>query len=358
VEIHIDANATPRTCHVAAPVPLHWQKKVYEDLLRDEAIGVIERVPYGQPVEWCHRMVVTRKHDGTPRRTVDLSPLNKYCKRETFASESPFHMARRVPGNTWKTVTDAWNGYHSVPLRESDRHLTTFITPFGRWRYTRAPQGFLSSGDGYNRRFDAIISDFERKERCVDDTIYYDEDLEQHWWRTVKFLSTVGNAGIVLNPAKFQFAERTVDFAGFCVSESSITPLPKCIDAIRHFPKPSSITDIRSWFGLVNQVASYAQLREVMAPFRPYLSPKRKFEWTPELDDAFEASKMSIIESIKNGVEIFDPNRRTCLRPDFSNRGIGFFSATAALRLYGRSAWMLPRQLEDHSSGLPFPFDC
>ena len=334
VEIHIDANATPRTCHVAAPVPLHWQKKVYEDLLRDEAIGVIERVrALLQPVEWCHRMVVTRKHDGTPRRTVDLSPLNKYCKRETFASESPFHMARRVPGNTWKTVTDAWNGYHSVPLHESDRHLTTFITPFGRWRYTRAPQGFLSSGDGYNRRFDAIISDFERKERCVDDTIYYDEDLKQHWWRTMKFLSTVVNAGIVLNPAKFQFAERTVDFAGFCISESSITPLPKYIDAIRNFPKPSSITDIRSWFGLVNQVASYAQLRDVMAPFRPYLSPKRKFEWTPELDDAFEASKISIIESIKNGVEIFDPNRRTCLRPDFSNRGIGFFcySSTATV---------------------------
>jgi len=216
----------------------------------------------------------------------------------------------------------------------------------------------LSSGDCYNRRFDAIISDFERKERCVDDTIYYDEDLEQHWWRTMKFPSTVGNAGIVLNPAKFQFAERTVDFAGFCVSESSVTPLPKYIDAIRHFPKPSSITDIRSWFGLVNQVASYAQLRDVMAPFRPYLSPKQKFEWTPELDDAFEASKMSIIESIKNGVEIFDPNRRTCLRPNFSNRGIGFFSATAALRLYGRSAWMLPRRLEDHSSGLPFPFVC
>jgi len=176
-------------------------------------------------------------------------------------------------------------------------------------------------------------SDFERKEWCVDDTIYYDEDLEQHWWRIIKFLSTVGNAGIVLNPAKFQFAERMVDFAGYCVSESSITPLPKYIDAIRHFPKPSSITDIRSWFGLVNQVASYAQLRDVMAPFRPYLSPKLKLEWTPELDDAFEAFKMSIIESIKNGVEIFDPNSRTCLRPDFSNRGIGFFcySSTATV---------------------------
>ena len=130
-----------------------------------------------KPVTWCHRMVITRKHDGSPRRTVDLSPLNKFCQRETFAMESPFQLARRIPKDTWKTVTDAWNGYHGVPLRDSDRHLTTFITPFGRWPYTRAPQGFLSSGDRYNRRFDAVLAEFERKERCVEDTVHYDTDL-------------------------------------------------------------------------------------------------------------------------------------------------------------------------------------
>ena len=145
IEIHLDDNATPRVCHTAIPIPLHWQKQVLDDILRDEALGVIEKVPYGVPVTWCHRMVITRKHDGSPRRTVDLSPLNRFCRREAHSGESPFLLARRVPGSTWKTVSDAWNGYHSVPLRESDRHLTTFITPYGRYRYKRAPQGFLSS---------------------------------------------------------------------------------------------------------------------------------------------------------------------------------------------------------------------
>ena len=153
IEIHLDEGAKPRVCSTPASIPLHWQKRVEEDLKRDEALGIIERVPYGVPVTWCHRMVVARKHDGSPRRTVDLSPLNKFCQREVYSSESPFFLARRIPKGTWKTVTDAWNGYHSVPLRETDRHLTTFITPFGRWRYTRAPQGYLSSGDGYNKRF-------------------------------------------------------------------------------------------------------------------------------------------------------------------------------------------------------------
>ena len=216
VEIHVDPAATPKACHTPANIPLHWQQRVYEDL-RDEVLGVIGRVPYGKPVTWCHRMVITRKHDGSPRRTVDLAPLNKFCQRETFAMESPFHLARRIPKNTWKTVTDACNGYHSVPLRESDRHLTTFITPFGRWCYTLAPQGFLSLGDGYNCCFDAILAEYKCKERCVDDTVHYNSDLEQHWWRTIDFLTRVGQAGIVLNPDQFQFAERTVDFAGFSV---------------------------------------------------------------------------------------------------------------------------------------------
>ena len=160
-------------------------------------------------VTWCHRMVVTRKHDGSPRRTVDLSHLNyKHCERETFCSESPFHLARiKVPQATWKTVTDGWNGYHSVPLRMSDSHFT----PFDRWRCTRAPQRFLSSGDDYDRRFDAILTDFERKERCVDDTIQYDTDLREHWWGTIGFLILTGRSGIVLNQDKFCFAKRTVD---------------------------------------------------------------------------------------------------------------------------------------------------
>ena len=103
---------------------------------------------------------------------------------------------------------DALNGYHSVPLRDSDRHLTTFITPFGRWRYARAPQGFLSSGDGYKRRFDAITSTVQRKERCVDDTVFYDDDLAQHWWWTFDVLSCLATSGLVLNPEKFQLARQ------------------------------------------------------------------------------------------------------------------------------------------------------
>ena len=63
----------------------------------------------------------------------------------------------------------------------------------------------------------------------------------------------------------------------------------------------------------------------MMSPFKPFLSPKTKFEWNAELDRVFEASKIEIINAIKNGVEIFDPTKLSCLRPDWSKQGIGYF---------------------------------
>ena len=146
------------------------------------------------------------------------------------------------------------------------------------------PQCFLSSGGCYSKRFDAILSDFERKERCVDDTTHSGTDLQTHWWRTIAFPICVGQAGIVLNAVKIYFARIIVDFAGFRISDETIEPLPKYMDATRDFPTPTSTTDIRSWFGLVNQVANYAQLRDIMAPFKPFLSPRCRSEWTPELE--------------------------------------------------------------------------
>ena len=125
----------------------------------------------------------------------------------------PFVLVRCVPGNTWKTVTDAWNEYHSVALREFDRHLTTFIKPYGHIG-TPGPLRFLSSGDGFNRRFQSILSQFGKKERCVDDTIFYDEHLSDHWLRAVEFFTRLQAAGIALNIDKFQFCQIVIRLCG------------------------------------------------------------------------------------------------------------------------------------------------
>ena len=62
-----------------------------------------------------------------------------------------------------------------------------------------------------------------------------------------------------------------------------------------------------------------------MLPLKPLLSPKMRFQWSDELDEAFTKSKEEIIQAIKEGVSIFYPKKPTCLRTDWSTSGIGFF---------------------------------
>ena len=327
IRIHLDPNAIPKPAFTAATVPIHLRKAVSEQLQEDVAKKIIEPVKSGVPTVWQARMHVVAKPDGTPRRVVNYQHMNKYCLRETQHVVPPYKQARLVPPGGYRTVTDAKDGYHSVPLAEEDRHLTTFITEEGRFQYRVAPQGYLASGDGYNQRYDNIIADVPRKTKCVDDVLMWDDDesLEAHWWRVIDFLTLVGSNGVTLNPKKFQFCQREVEFAGFQITQNSVKPLPKYLDVIRNFPRPTDISGIRSWFGLVNQVSHYARLSDLMLPFKPLLSPKTRFRWDDELEHAFQKSKLEIIEAIKQGVQIFEPGRTTSLSPDWSRAGIGYF---------------------------------
>jgi hypothetical protein len=183
IRIHVDDTATPVAARTAATVPIHWRDEISDMLAQDVALGVIEKVEIGTPMTWCTRMHVVAKWDGRPRRTVDLRPLNTACKRENQHVIPPFKSAPLIEANTYKTKTDAWNGYHSCPLHEDDRHMTTFITEEGRFRYRVVPQGFVASGDGYNTRYDDVLAKMPRKAKCVDDLALWDKDLTTHWWR-------------------------------------------------------------------------------------------------------------------------------------------------------------------------------
>ena len=67
-----------------------------------------------------------------------------------------------------------------------------------------------------------------------------------------------------------------VDFAGFEIDMNEVRPSRKYIDTIRNFPQPKTLTDMRAFFGLVNQVAFAFYMSNEMLPFRDLLKPKKQ----------------------------------------------------------------------------------
>ena len=333
MRLFVDKDAKPVAFHKPYPVPLHWQEAVKKQLDNDVKMGVLGKVPPGVEAEWVSRMVVMGKKDPTkPRRCVDFKHLNKVSCRQTHAGKSPFQQVVSVPPKSWKTCLDVKDGYHGVPLHEDDQKYSCFNTIWGRYFYKVLPQGFVSAQDGYNHRYDDIIQDVEDKERCVDDSILWDEfedgkedeKIEKHFWRVCRYLSLCGKAGIIFSEKKFQFCQKEVEFVGFKLDEKGVKPTSEFLAAIRDFPVPTDITGIRSWFGLVEQCSYAFSKTDCMEHFRHLLRPDMTFQWTEELQAAFERSKAEIVQGVERGIETFDRNKKTCLIPDWSKVGVGF----------------------------------
>ena len=261
--------------------------------------------------------MVTPKHDGNPRWTNDYTPVNPHCPCQNHHTHSPWNLASLVPEGGMKSVFGNWHGYHSLPLdSEEDKFLTAFITPFSRYRYLSAPQGLKPYGDAFTDHIDRLLQDTKRFRRCMDDTLLYDDTLEQQYHRSRDFLSRCAANGIILNPAKFQFAQKEVDFVGSTISETGVRPTKTFLDSILTFPSSASLTDIRSWHGMIAQVSYAFSKTKIMKPIRHLLSSKVPLAWSPELEAAFQASKKEIIKHCKLGVRSFNPSLPTCLATD------------------------------------------
>jgi hypothetical protein len=80
-------------------------------------------------------------------------------------------------------------------------------------------------------------------------------------------LTAARNAGITLSPKKFKFARQTVQWAGYQIQQGGIAVDPEKLKAISEFPRPTNITELRSFMGLVEQLAG----------FRFFVRPKDRY---------------------------------------------------------------------------------
>ena len=111
--------------------------------------------PVTEPTDWCAPIVVTpKKNSDSIRMCVDLSHLNCFVKRERYQSSSPAEAVADMAASNAKffTILDAKKGYHQCPLDLQSQSLTIFITPFGRFKYLRAPYGISSISEHDDRQ--------------------------------------------------------------------------------------------------------------------------------------------------------------------------------------------------------------
>ena len=70
----------------------------------------------------------------------------------------------------------------STPLLSirSSQHLTTFMVPWGRFKFLLASMGLVSSVDEFNRRVDVAFAGVSNMIRVVDDLLRFDQTFAEN----------------------------------------------------------------------------------------------------------------------------------------------------------------------------------
>jgi transposase InsO family protein len=291
------------------------------DSLEDQ--GIISQVP--EPTLWVHPIVIVPKDDGGIRICGDFTSLNHCIIRPTFDSPTPFQAVRTIPtGMKFFTVIDALKGYHQVELDEESSAMTTFSTPFGRFKYNRLPFGVSLAGDDYGRRLANIFDDLPNCRRVVEDILVFSPTWEEHVDLVRRLFRLAADHQIAINVRKVVFAQPSVLFGGYVVGESGFRPSPDLLRAIREFPAPTCVSEMRAFHGLCQQVGNFSDdLAPVLRPLAPLLRKEFVWEWTMQHEKDFKAARESLSSSSE--LSFYDSAAPTSLHVDASRlRGLGF----------------------------------
>jgi hypothetical protein len=126
----------------------------------------------------------------------------------------------------------------------------------------------------------------------VDDLVLYSNTAEEHARRLEHILQRFDQAKLQLHPGKCAFAQPEVQNLGYVLSEKGISASPDKVKAVRNYPKPKNVKDVRAFLGLASfyrrLVPDFAQIAKSLT----LLTRKnQEFTWGPKQQEAFETLK-------------------------------------------------------------------
>ena len=115
---------------------------------------------------------------------------------------------------------------------------------------------------------------------------------EEHLERLRAVFELLRRANLKLGAAKCHLARREVSFLGYKVTPEGLEPEPKLMEAIDKLTPQTSVTEVRSFLGLVGYYRRFIKrFSDKAAPLNALLHKKKEWSWTPQCQEAFDLLK-------------------------------------------------------------------
>ena len=168
-----------------------------------EEKGIIAKVD--KPTAWISSLVAVVKPNKV-RVCIDPRDLNKAIQGPKYQIPTLEEVLPQLAEAKIFSVLDAKDGFHQVKLEEGSSYLTTFWTPYGRYRYLRMPFGISSAPEEFQHRMHLIVEGLPGVAVIADDILVYgcgSEYIADHDANLRRLLQRARENNLKLNKKNF-----------------------------------------------------------------------------------------------------------------------------------------------------------
>lgn len=294
-KIELEPGAKPPFMPVYKMSPLELEE-VKRQLIQLIEMDFIQpsKSPYGAPI------LFVRKKNGKLRMCIDYRALNKLTIKNRYPLPRIDELLDQLLGAQYFSKLDLQSGYWQIRIAEEDIPKTAFRTRYGHFEWKVLPFGLTNAP----ATFQALMNDILRPYLddfvvvYLDDILVYSKTADDHVKHLDQVLSVLEQHELYAGLDKCAFGLREVDFLGHVVCGDGIKPDPKKVQAVKEWPTPQSVHDVRSFLGLTGYYRRFIRHYAHKAlPLSDLTQKHVPWQWCEAQEAAFRQLKDALISA-------------------------------------------------------------
>ena len=286
VHLAVNENVKPVFCK-ARPVPYSLKGKIEEAIEKNVREGIWKPVQYS---EWAAPLVPVQKPDGSIRLCGDYKvTVNQACQVDKYPLPTVNEVFSQLSGGKSFTKIDLSQAYSQITVHEDDQKYLTVNTHKGLFAVTRLPFGVSSAPGIFQRLMSCILGDISGVAVYLDDILITGRNEWEHSATIRKVFEKIREVGLKVKLSKCEFMSPCITYLGHKIDKEGIHSTDEKIQAIKRVQRPSNVTELRAFLGLVNYYSRFLpHLSSTLSPLYKLTQKEQPWKWGEAEEEAMK----------------------------------------------------------------------